>query len=184
MKSAPDWLKETCITVLGSGHLRPASGTWGSGFACAIYAGLWWLSATFDAPRWAMESVTVVGILLSSWISVIWGEWAIERFKRKDPSQFVLDEFAGQWIALLWLPIAANSHSLTAAGFWTFCWIVGVQFVLFRILDVIKPPPARQFENLPAGWGILCDDLMSGAYALIIGQIIWHYTPAAQWIGL
>ena len=176
--AAGNSLKEVCITVLGAGHLPLAPGTWGSAFAVAIYAGLWWLLAAVGAPMWVMEVVAVGGIILSSWLSVHWGAWAIERFGRKDPRQFVLDEFAGQWVALLWLP------PLAAAGLWQFAWVVGGQFVLFRILDVIKPPPARQLERLPAGWGVLCDDLMSGVYALVIGQLIWRVSPAASWLGL
>ena len=164
--------------MLGAGHLRPASGTWGSGFALAIYAGIWWLLTTVDAPRWLIEVVTLAGIAASSWLSVLWGAWAIERFGRKDPRQFVLDEFAGQWVALLWLA------PLAATGLWQFAWVVGGQFVLFRILDVIKPPPARQLESLPAGWGVLCDDLMAGFYALVIGQLVWRVSPAASWLGL
>jgi phosphatidylglycerophosphatase A len=176
--AADDKLKEVCITVLGAGHLRPAPGTWGSAFAVVIYAGSWWLLRTIGAPSWAIEVVTLAGIAGSSWLSGVWGEWAIERFARKDPRQFVLDEFAGQWVALLWLPAVA------ATGLWQFTWVVGIQFVLFRILDVIKPPPARQLERLPAGWGVLCDDLMAGVYALAIGQVIWWVSPAAEWLGL
>lgn len=172
-----DSFKEACITVLGSGHLRPAPGSWGSLAAVVIYAGIWWLLASLSAPRWVVEVVTVAGILLSSWLSVRFGPWALERFGGKDPRPFVLDEFAGQWVALLWLP------PLAAAGFWQFVWVVGGQFVLFRIMDVIKPPPARQLERLPAGWGVLCDDLMAGLYAAIIGQLVWRLTPLANWLG-
>ena len=177
--SAPNsLLKETCITVLGAGHMRPASGTWGSLYAAAIWAGCWWLLTTIAAPAWAIEIVTLIGIAVSSWLSILWGQWAIDRFGRKDPSQFVLDEFAGQWVALLWLP------QIVATGFWPFAWVVGGQFVLFRILDVIKPPPARQMERLPAGVGILTDDLMSGLYAAIVGQVLWRLTPLAATLGL
>lgn len=177
MKPSTGGIRELCITVLGAGHLRPASGTWGSAFAVVIYAGIWWLLSGTGAPRWATEMVTLAGIAASSWLSVLWGEWAIERFERKDPSQFVLDEFAGQWVALLWLPLATT-------GLKQFAWVVGVQFVLFRIMDVIKPPPARQLERLPTGWGVLCDDLMAGFYALVVGQLVWRVSPAAEWLGL
>ena len=173
-----DRLKEVCITVLGSRYLPVAPGTWGSAFAVAIYAGIWWLLRTVSSPSWAIEVVTLAGIAASSWLSVLWGEWAIERFGRKDPRQFVLDEFAGQWVALLWLPLAP------IPSFSQFAWVVGGQFVLFRILDVIKPPPARQLERLPAGWGVLCDDLMSGVYANLIGQLAWRLSPLAVWLGL
>jgi phosphatidylglycerophosphatase A len=173
-----DGIKEACITVLGAGYLPAVPGTWGSAFAVAIHALIGWLLRISAAPATVIEAVTLAGILGSAWLSVAWGRWAIERFGRKDPGQFVLDEFAGQWVALLWLA------PLATVGLAQFAWVVGGQFVLFRILDVIKPPPARQLERLPAGWGILCDDLMSGCYALVIGQLIWRVSPAAEWLGL
>ena len=181
--AAADRVKELCITGLGSGYLRPAPGTWGSLTAAAIFAGLWWLLAALGAPRWAIDVLTLAAIALSSWLSGLWGPWAIEFFKDRsrrpgDPSYFVLDEFAGQWVALLWLP------PIAAAGLWPFAWVVGGQFVLFRIMDILKPPPARQLERLPHGWGILCDDLMAGVYAAILGQLAWRLTPLANWLGL
>jgi len=173
-----DRLREACITVLGSGHLRPAPGTWGSGVAALIFVGCWWVLAATGAPAHAIDVVVLVGVGLSSWLSGLWGHWAIAKFGSKDPREFVLDEFAGQWVALLWLPAVAGR------GFWPLAWVVGGQFVLFRVMDVIKPPPARQFERLPAGWGILCDDLMAGVYAAIVGQLIWRFTPLAALLGL
>ena len=172
-------IKEACITVLGSGHLRPAPGSWGSLAAALVFAAIWWVAGALRAPLWLVDVViALTGVLVASWLSVRWGQWALDRFGGKDPRPFVLDEFAGQWVALLWLP------PLAAAGFWPFAWVVGGQFVLFRILDVIKPPPARQLERLPAGWGVLCDDLMSGLYANLLGQLIWRLTPLAVWLGL
>jgi len=173
-----DRLREACITVLGSGHLRPAPGTWGSGVSALIFVVFWWVLAAVGAPAHAIDAVVVAGIVVSSWLSGLWGEWAIARFGSKDPRQFVLDEFAGQWVALLWLPAIASR------GFWPLAWVVGGQFVLFRIMDVIKPPPARQLERLPAGWGILCDDLMAGVYAAAAGQLLWRLTPLAERLGL
>lgn len=177
-RSNADLFKEMSVTVFGSGHLRPAPGTWGSGVACVIFAGLWWLLRSVNAPDWIREIILLLGILKCTILSGMFGPWAIERFGRKDPSQFVMDEFAGQWVALLLLPPVA------AGGFWAFCWVVGGQFVLFRLMDIIKPPPARQLEHLPAGWGILCDDLMAGVYALLIGQYLWRGTALASWLGL
>lgn len=177
-RSRADLFKEISVTVFGSGYLRPAPGTWGSAVACVCYAGVWWLLAYLGAPRWVLEVLVLWGILKCSILSGLFGEWAIAKFGRKDPSHFVLDEFAGQWVALLLLP------PIAAAGFWAFCWVVGGQFVLFRLMDIIKPPPARQLERLPAGWGILCDDLMAGVYALLIGQYLWRATSIASWLGL
>jgi phosphatidylglycerophosphatase A len=174
-----DSLRTACITVLWSGFLRPAPGTWGSLVALVIFAAIWSAAHALSAPVWIADVVIVLaGVLASSWLSVVWGPWALKRFGGKDPRNFVLDEFAGQWVALFWLPPVAG------VGFWSFAWVVGGQFVLFRILDIIKPPPAHQFERLPAGWGVLCDDLMSGFYANLIGQIVWRFTPLAAALSL
>ena len=178
MSPAPgDSLKSACITVLGSGHLRPAPGTWGSAVSVVLFAGLWCLCANVIDARWALEASIVVGVVVSSVLSVVWGEWAIARFASKDPRQFVLDEFAGQWVALLCLPMSLS------ADLWTFACVVGGQFVLFRVMDILKPPPARQLERLPAGWGILVDDLFAGAYASVLGQLAWRLTPIGGWLG-
>lgn len=180
MKSTTgDGVRIACITVLGSGYGPIAPGSWGSLVATVMFAGLWWLAIGLHGPVWTIDiAVAAAGIAASSWLSVAWGPWAITRFGSKDPRPFVLDEFAGQWVALLWLPPAAS------AGLWGFCWVVGGQFVLFRILDVVKPPPARQVERLPDGWGVLCDDLVSGLYANLIGQLVWRLSPLAAALGL
>jgi len=65
-----------------------------------------------------------------------------------------------------------------------FVWVVGGQFVLFRIMDIAKPPPVYQIQRLPAGWGILADDLIAGVYANLLGQLIWRLTPAAAWLAI
>ena len=99
-----------------------------------------------------------------------WGPWAIRQFtasakKQDDPGRVVLDEIAGQWLALVALPMPTLGRA---------CAVLAVQFFLFRLFDVIKPPPARQFEKLPAGWGILLDDLAAALYANVIGQVIFR----------
>jgi phosphatidylglycerophosphatase A len=177
LKRRGDALKVACITVLGSGFAPLASGTWGSLFSIFLYVPIWFAAGLTPWPRVVGTGLTVAGIVLASWLSVRWGGWAIARFGRSDPKQFVLDEFAGQWVALLLLPLAAHTD------LWSWLCLVGGQFFLFRAFDVVKPPPARQAERLPAGWGILTDDLFAGAYANIVGQLIWRLTPAAIWLG-
>ena len=73
---------------------------------------------------------------------------------KKDPGVVVVDEVVGQWVSLLFLPF---TPAVAAAG-----------FVLFRVLDVFKPWPARQLESLPDGWGIMSDDVMAGIYANLL----------------
>ncbi len=173
-----DTLKLAGITVLGSGYLWPAPATWASALVTLLWAALWWLLHQVSPVRWPIECVTAVGIVIASWLSVRWGEWAIAHFGKKDPSPFVLDEFAGMWVALLGLPLIAGGD------FATFAWVVGGQFILFRIMDIAKPPPVYQIQRLPAGWGILTDDLIAGLFANVVGQLIWRLTPASTWLGL
>lgn len=93
---------------------------------------------------------------------IVLGIWAAFRTERllgmKDPGKVVVDEVAGQMISLL--PLA-----LLADGPW-FVWVI-VSFNLFRLFDIFKPYPARRFEALPGGFGIMADDLVAGIYGAI-----------------
>jgi len=103
--------------------------------------------------------------VLSSVACVALGRFTEQSFGGKDPGRCTIDEWAGQAVAMLFLPIAR--------GDWRNWLIVaGASFVLFRILDIVKPPPARWLEKLPRGWGILADDLAAGAYALAAVQLL------------
>jgi phosphatidylglycerophosphatase A len=87
------------------------------------------------------------------------------RSGRKDPGIVVVDEVVGQWITLLALPFTP----LTAAA----------GFVLFRVMDVLKPWPARQLEALPGGVGIVADDVMAGVYAHLALRVLLTLWPQA-----
>lgn len=175
---AREWIRVLAITGLGSGFLRPAPGTWGSLTGCILFALLTALLGLISAPHAARDVSLIVGIALASFFSVAWGDWAMLRFNSKDPKHFVLDEVAGQWVALLVLP------ALAFGSLWAFACVLAVQFLLFRVFDIIKPFPARQLERLPAGWGILTDDLFAGLYANLVGQAIWHWTLVPRWLGI
>lgn len=175
--AAGDRLKEACITVLGTGYARIAPGSWGALAALGIFVVLWVPLGSLGLSPAARDLVlTLPGVALASLLSVVWGSWAIIRFGSKDPRQFVLDEFAGQWMALAVLPPVIFDGPLTFAA------VLAGQWFLFRVFDVLKPPPAAQLERLPGGWGVLCDDLMAGVYANVAGQAIWRLTPAAAWL--
>jgi phosphatidylglycerophosphatase A len=75
-----------------------------------------------------------------------------------DPSMVVIDEIVGIWITLLFLPQTIPAYVCA--------------FVTFRGLDILKPPPARQLEAVPNGWGIMLDDVVAGMYANLATQII------------
>lgn len=85
-------------------------------------------------------------------LTVLLGNAAARAAGRKDPQQVVMDEVAGVLVALAFIP----SPTPLEAGF---------GFLLFRAFDILKPPPARQLERLPGGWGILLDDLAAGLWA-------------------
>lgn len=155
-------VRKAVVTCLGLGYLPVAPGTWGSLGACACALAVGWVAygrAGFDVALGAMSAAAVLGC-------VVLGEWACQHYGSADPRAVVLDEAAGQWVALVGLPGAGAGAMLA---------VVGLQFLLFRAADVLKPPPARQAERLPGGWGIVCDDLVAGAYANLIGQIVFRY---------
>ena len=79
----------------------------------------------------------------------------------KDPQFVVIDEVAGQLVALVAVPLGWKS------------FLVG--FILFRVFDILKPPPVRQLEAIPEGAGIVLDDVAAGLYALGIMHLLLHF---------
>jgi phosphatidylglycerophosphatase A len=80
---------------------------------------------------------------------------------RKDPGFVVIDEVAGQLISLIAVPLEWKTF---LAG-----------FILFRVFDILKPPPVRQLERLPEGTGIVLDDVAAGIYALVVVQLLLRW---------
>lgn len=175
--------EELVVTWFGLGHLRPAPGTWGSLGAVLPAAGLWavfYLAFGQPIPVGWQITLLLISSLLATLVGIYLGDWAIRHFAdhappasfgkkpeeaAKDPSAFVLDEVAGQWLALAFVP---------ALTWGQLAWHCGLAFVFFRIFDVVKLPPARQLEKLPAGWGICLDDLAAGVYAgLCVAGVVW-----------
>ena len=116
-------------------------------------AGLLVAAYYLGAPLWAVvaaaATATVAGVPIGTWFE--------RRLERHDPRPFVLDEVAGMLIAALaaWMP--------TAGAVWLSLLLA---FAWFRFFDIVKPPPVRQMERLPGGWGIMADDLLAGGLAL------------------
>lgn len=151
------------ITTFGLGHLRPASGTWGSLPPVVLAVAMYAAGVGPGAQPWLFSGVMLAVFAVFCAACIFQGDAAEARWG-KDPSNAVADETAGQCLPLLFLP---------AAGFATWplaLFTLGLAFVSFRAIDIVKPWPARQMEKLPAGWGILLDDVMSGVYAAIIVQ--------------
>ena len=154
-------MKKAVITFFGSGLSPVAPGTVGSLAISAVLAIV--MSLTAPTPTtWAL--ILLIALLAACAFSVAFGKWAVGYFGREDPQPFVLDEVAGICLTNLLLPMRA-----TLAGR---LGVIGLAFLAFRLFDVTKPPPARQLENLPAGWGILCDDLAAAVYANLLCQFL------------
>ena len=152
------------VTGLGTGYLPIAPGTWGSGAACVVF-----LAAVLLTGGGLWLNVAMLAVLVvSSTTCVALGRQTQEAFGRKDPSQCTIDEWAGQVVALLFLPLgAAATLPLWQGG----AIAAATAFVAFRVFDIFKPPPARAMEKLPLGWGVLLDDLIAGLYANLAAQI-------------
>jgi len=155
------------VTTFGLGFMRPASGTWGSLPAPAIAWGLILIGlGPVEAPV-VYHAVLAAMLLVFCWACVHYGDQAEARFGKKDPSQVVADETAGQCIPLMALPAVCESP---LEGM--LC--TGAAFIAFRVFDIMKLPPANQLQRLKGGWGILVDDLVAGVQALIVVQVgVW-----------
>ncbi len=137
--------------IIGSGiytgFIPFASGTFGSLAALIIYY----------IPGFEKLWIILPAIL----ILFLYGVFVSTKFEKvygNDPAECTVDEIVGTWIALIALP-KTILISLTS-------------FFIWRILDIIKPFPARNSEKLLAGWGIMLDDVISAAYTLIIVHLI------------
>jgi len=159
------------LTAMGLGYLRPAPGTWGSlppvGLVLLVIC-LLDSRSPHGANLIIINGALIVLGGIFSFACLRFGGSAEVRFGGKDPSNVVADEVAGQSVALLLLPW--RSLDQPDAWKWNLA-LTATAFLAFRAMDIIKPPPARQMERLPAGAGILVDDLIAGVYALILTQI-------------
>jgi phosphatidylglycerophosphatase A len=143
-------------TFFGIGRLRPAPGSWGSAATVLLWAALAYaLAPALRTPVAIALAVVVTLIGIPAATLVARGSGI------KDPQFVVIDEVAGQLVALVAVPLAWKS--LLAA------------FILFRVFDIVKPPPVRQLEALPEGTGIVLDDVAAGLYALGIVHLLLHF---------
>jgi phosphatidylglycerophosphatase A len=147
-------------TFLYVGYLKPAPGTWAS--AAALPVG-YLLHALGGFP--ALAAATAAAFLLGTWATLKMTAGAED----KDPSEIVIDEVVGMWIAL-W-PLSAGLW-LGGADPWVFPWPGWVgAFVLFRLFDVWKPGPVGWADRQPGAMGVMLDDVIAGAIAAVIVTI-------------
>ena len=155
------------ITTFGLGHMRPASGTWGS-LPPAFIAAALVLAGVHEGLWWWVTFATIATFF--SLVCVLAGDAAEARFGEKDPGQVVADETAGMAVTLLAVPYCGASTVMQQLI------SVAAAFLAFRVFDILKPPPANGLQRVPGGWGILLDDLVAGVYgglAVLALRWVW-----------
>ena len=158
--------KRAVATFFGIGYLKPGPGTWASMAAVLLWGVAGWCLHVATNNRAALARGLAVFLACGIVLSICLGVPAASAVERQsgitDPGFVVIDEVAGQWIALLGAPLDWP-HALIA-------------LVLFRLLDITKPFPVRRLEKLHGGWGIVFDDVAAGLYALGIASLlrIWY----------
>ena len=152
--SAPGWAT-LVATFFGAGRLRPGPGTWGA-LATSL---LWWLLASHVPPGARLPLILLLLVIVVA-IGIPAATLEARGCGRKDPGHIVIDEVAGQLVTYIACPIVWRA---LLAG-----------FILFRVFDILKPPPVRSLEKLPDGTGIVVDDLGAGLYGLIVLQLLLH----------
>lgn len=149
-------------TFFYSGHLRPAPGTWGS--LAALPAG--WAIATLTGP---------VGLLVATLVAFALGLWATWKETQgqddHDPSEIVIDEVVGMWIALLPVVIGASHAGAPLLALYP-GWIAA--FLLFRLFDITKPGPVGWADRRGDALGVMLDDVIAGVFAAVgVGLLAW-----------
>lgn len=141
-------------------------GTYGSALGVVVYLLLEAFAAPLAYGRW----LVVFSILLIAGLSASVIAAALAQFSEQDPAPIVLDEVAGQLVALLPIPFLQREKPAT--------WIaILAGFLLFRALDVLKPYPIWKLDRRKGAWGVLADDLGAGVLAAIVlfglSQLRW-----------
>lgn len=166
------------IATCGVGYIPLAPGTFGSLIGVGLFLLvrglflwlLWPLAARNQLNLLHIHYALIAFQLFTLILVTFAGTWAASRVERqhgiKDPAKVVIDEVAGQYLALIGVPLAFES--------W---WTIIAAFVLFRFFDIVKPYPARRLESLHGGLGIMADDIVAGGYAAVsvtlIVSIMW-----------
>jgi phosphatidylglycerophosphatase A len=145
----------TVATFFGAGLCKPAPGTWASAAAVLLWAAVAW--GIHPTPQ-ALLLFQLAGIAVTLLVGVPAATIVERESGRTDPQLIVIDEVAGQWVALL------GSHAN-----WRHAVIA---LFLFRLFDITKPFPVHLLERLPGGWGIVFDDVAAGLYALGVASLL------------
>ncbi len=145
-------MRQALAKILGSafglGYAPFAPGTVGSAGAALAY---------FFIPA-LHDPLVLMPIMFVTTALGVWASGVMEEQYGQDPSQAVIDEVVGQWLALAFLPSAP--------------FVVLLGFALFRLFDILKPGPVDSLQNLPGGWGIMADDVLAGIFANVTLRVV------------
>jgi phosphatidylglycerophosphatase A len=141
-------------TLFGIGYLRPAAGTWGSLAALPLAFGLMWLGGPW---------LLVAGIVAVTGLGFVAARAEIT-LSDPDPGHVVIDEVAGQWVALLPVAFGAAGAGVGYGALWP-GWVAA--FVLFRLFDVWKPGPVGWADRQQGASGVMMDDIIAGVMAAV-----------------
>jgi len=137
-------------TGFGTGYLPYFPGTWGS-LAALLLA--WFVPKFTSIP---MFFYLIIGFFAIG----VWAGGEVEKDYGKDAKEITIDEFVGQWIALLFIPKTIFAFALA--------------FIFFRFFDIAKVEPINKLQKLPRGWGVMADDVVAGIYANLSSQLtLW-----------
>lgn len=142
-------------SVFGVGFLNPGPGTWGSAAALPL--------------AWAIHQLGGFWLLLFATVIVFLVGFVVVRRltageAHSDPGWIVIDEVAGQWVALFPVSYGAMMMSVDVARLWP-GWIVA--FVLFRLFDIRKPWLVGRADRMGGPWGVMMDDVVAGIFAAL-----------------
>ncbi|MFN3577979.1 MAG: phosphatidylglycerophosphatase A [Tabrizicola sp.] len=160
-------------TFFGAGHLKPASGTWASAITVALAV------AAYEAG-WALA--VPAGFVLAT----LAGFWAVPRYLAraggKDPSEVVIDEVAGQLLALCFTIIPLWRHGVDLLAAWP-GWVA--PFLLFRLFDIWKPWLVGRADRRGDAAGVMLDDLWAGLFAGVaaMGLAGLYHGVVEPWLG-
>jgi phosphatidylglycerophosphatase A len=150
-------LSTIVASVFGIGYFPVASGT---------------VMSIIAVPFAVMIARTGGGlaVIAASLIIFVIGIWAcgdhVRATGRDDPSECVIDELAGQWLACAGISLGIGPGSAPEFA---------LAFLLFRLFDVLKPWPISAAEKLPGGLGVMADDMVAGLAAAIIGGLVQYF---------
>ena len=147
----------TLATGFGTGFAPVASGTFGTLVGVALY---WFLTPPYGG--WVLYLAATIFVTA---LAVPVATAAEGIYRKKDDRRVVIDEVAGYLVTMLFAWDAEWTLNYKIA-------VAALGFVLFRIFDIVKPPPANRLQALPGGWGIVIDDVLAGFYACLCLHLI------------